>query len=245
MRLYAIIRCMKKILLVDGLELLQDLEKSFLKRKDFMAFVAESVTEGIAIHRRERVDLIIWSLNAAANVDVEYACRTIRGDKTLKHVSILLITDNASEKEIDRYKSAGANDCISKPFDQIELLKKIGKFTDVPVRVNTRLFVKMRIERITGSNVEQFLGTTVNLSAGGFLIETGHHFNLSETVSFSLGIPDVKKPIFVAGEIMRKAAGQNPSMNYYGVKFIDISKEDKDAIESYVKLHQEAAISSG
>jgi len=233
---------MKKILLVDGLDLLQELEKSFLKRKDFMAFVAASSREGIEIHRRERVNLILWDLNVA-DMDPEEACRTLREDHLLKQVSIILITDHASDTDIDRYKKAGANDCISKPLDQIELIKKIGKFTEVPVRINTRLFVKMMIERAAGVNLEQFLGTTVNLSASGFLMETGHNFRLSEKVSFSLSMPEVKKAIFVQGEVVRKADdGQNSLKNYYGVRFIDIKEEDRYAIERYVKLHQEAAI---
>ena len=48
--------------------------------------------------------------------------------------------------------------------------------------------------------------------------------------------------MYAKGKVVRKAVGDLPKMNYYGINLIDIKEEDKQAIEAYVKQHPEAVV---
>ena len=106
-------------------------------------------------------------------------CRVIRSDGTLKSVPIVMVTTSASEEDIQRCRNAGANDYIAKPIKPAELLSKLNTYINVAMRANTRIFVRLRVEGTAGDSSEVFIGTTLNVSSSGFLIETGHTFTLA------------------------------------------------------------------
>lgn len=233
---------MQKVLLVDDVRLFLELEKSVLIRRNVQVFTATSGQEAIEIHRREKVDLILCDLYMPG-MNGDDACRIIRSDEALKKVSIIMVTTSASKEDIDRCVKAGANDYIAKPINPDELLRKLNKYINVAMRTsNTRVFVRLKVEGATGNNSELFVGTTLNISSSGFLIETGHTFTPGETASFSLSIADRVSLVYVKGEVVRKASGSQPKMNYYGIHFLDIKQEDRHAIEEYVESHPEAVI---
>jgi CheY-like chemotaxis protein len=229
----------KKVLLVDDVELFLELEKTILSKRNLQIFTALSGQEAIDIHKRERVDLILCDLYMPG-MNGDELCRIIRSDGTLKNVSIVMVTTSSSEENIERCKKAGANDYIAKPIKPTELLNKLNTYFSVAMRANTRIFVRLRVEVTAGNSSELFIGTTLNISSSGFLIETGHTFNLGDTISLSLAIPDSAVQIYAKGEVVRKAGGALPKMNYYGIHLIDIKEEDKQAIEAYVKHSTEA-----
>lgn len=232
---------MQKVLLVDDVKLFLELEKTILARRNLQIFTATSGQEAIDIHRRERVDLILCDLYMPG-MNGDEACRIIRCDGTLKNVAIVMVTTSASQEDIERCMKAGANDYIAKPINPTELLSKLNTYISVAMRTNTRVFVRLRVEGTSGNSSEVFIGTTLNVSSSGFLIETGHTFTLGERASFSLGLPDRAAQIYVKGEVVRKAGGTQPKMNYYGINLTEIKDEDKQAIEEYIKLHPEAVI---
>jgi len=232
---------MRKVLLVDDVKLFLELEKAILSKRNLQIFTALSGNEALDIHKRERVDLILCDLYMPG-MNGDELCRIIRSDGTLKNISIVMVTTSASEEDIERCMKAGANDYIAKPIKPAELLKKLNTYISVAMRANTRIFVRLRVEGTAGDSSELFIGTTLNISSSGFLIETGHIFTLSDTLSFSLAIPDRAAQIYAKGEVVRKTGGTQPKMNYYGINLIDIKDEDKQAIEGYVEQHPEAVV---
>lgn len=231
---------MKKVLLVDDVKLFLELEKTLLaSRSNLQLFTATSGQEAIDIHKREKVDLILCDLYMPGMNGSE-VCKIIRKEENLKNVSIIIVTTSA--KDIGMCLEAGANDFITKPIDPSELLKKVAKYINIPIRCDIRILARIGVEGTKGSPPESFLGNTVNISVSGVLIETSHVFTVGETVSCSFFIPGNSTPVTVAGEVVREANGKQPGMNYYGIRFLDVREEDKRAIESYVKRHKEAAV---
>ncbi|MBI3397971.1 MAG: response regulator [Deltaproteobacteria bacterium] len=229
---------MKKLLLVDDVKLFLELEKTLLTRSNLHLFTAISGQEAINIHRKEKVDLILCDLYMPG-MDGDEVCRRIRSEEGLKKVSIIMVTTSA--RDIDMCMAAGANDYLLKPINPTELLKKVGKYVNVAMRRDVRILARIGVEGVKGVGSESFLGNTVNLSVSGVLIETRHAFTIGENVSCSFFLPGNSTPITATGEVVRQANGNQPGMNYYGVKFIDIMEEDRRAIESYIKGHPEVA----
>ncbi|HLB05353.1 MAG TPA: response regulator [Thermodesulfobacteriota bacterium] len=225
----------------NDVKLFLEVEKTILSKRNLQIFTASSGHDAIDIHKRERVDLILCDLYMPG-MNGDELCRTIRSDGTLKNASIVMVTTSTLEEDIERCRKAGANDYIAKPINPTELLKKLSTYIGVAMRANTRVFVRLRVEGTAGDSSKLFIGTTLNISSSGSLIETGHIFTLGDTLSFSLAIPDRAAQIYAKGEVVRKAGGAQPKMNYYCINLIDIKEEDKQAIEAYAKQHPEAVI---
>ncbi|MBI3397970.1 MAG: response regulator [Deltaproteobacteria bacterium] len=231
---------MKRILLVDDVKLFLSMEKTFLTRQNLQIFTASSGPEAIDIHKREKVDLILCDLYMPG-MNGDEVCRIIRTDNNLKKVSIIIVTSSA--KDADMCLASGANDYITKPINATELLKKIGKYLNIPLRCDIRILAKIGVERMTkGVASESFLGNTVNISRGGILIETSHGLNVEEIVFCSFVIPGNSTPINASGKVVRMLNDSQHGANRLGIKFLDMKEEDKWTIDSYVKRHPEATV---
>lgn len=230
---------MKKALLVDDVKLFLELEKTLLKNRGIEIFTATTGKEALEIHRREHVDLILLDLIMPdlSGVDV---CRIIRGDDARKKVSIIIVTTMGSDEEAARCLTAGANDVVAKPIIPAELLKKVSKFINVPLRSNTRLLVRLQTEGTTERS-ESFAGMTQNISSSGFLLETGQKFSVGGTATFHISLPGFSARVPVKGEIAREIKEHaseksyaGVKMNYYGVRFTEISSELRDYLDDFV-----------
>lgn len=229
---------MKKVLLVDDVRLFLELEKTILSKRNVQIFTASSGQEAIVFHRKERVDLILCDL-IMPGMNGDEMCRIIRSDSANNMVSIVIVTSCSSEEDIDRCKKAGANDYITKPINPFELLKKLSKYTKVSIRSNPRLLVWSTVERNSGTGLESFIGTTLNISSSGFLVETSQSFNLGENAQFTLAIPDRAVQISAKGEVVRKSDCTGSNLNQFGIKFTEINEKDREAIEEYIKAHSQ------
>jgi len=227
----------KKVLLVDDVKLFLELEKTLLaNRTNLQLFTATSGQEAIEIHKREKIDLILCDLYMPGMNGSE-VCKIIRKDDNLKKVSIIIVTTSAKDR--DMCLEAGANAVVLKPIDPSELLEKVGKYINIPMRRDIRILARIGVEGLRGMAAESFISNTVNISANGVLIETSHILTIGEAVSCALSIPGNSTLITVTGEVVRKGEGKQSGINYYGIKFLDVREEDKLAINSYINRHTE------
>ena len=228
---------MKKVLLVDDVKLFLELEKTLLaNRTNLQLFTATSGQEAIEIHKREKIDLILCDLYMPGMNGSE-VCKIIRKDDNLKKVSIIIVTTSAKDR--DMCLEAGANAVVLKPIDPSELLEKVGKYINIPMRRDIRILARIGVEGLRGMVAESFISNTVNISVNGVLIETSHTLTIGDAVSCSLSIPGNSTLITVTGEVVRKGEGRQSGISYYGIKFLDVREEDKRAIASYINRHTE------
>ena len=57
-------------------------------------------------------------------------CRTVKGDPTLTDIPVFLVTARAMADERERGLAAGADDYITKPFANQELLERVREIFD-------------------------------------------------------------------------------------------------------------------
>src|SRR4051794_31771780 len=100
---------MKKVIIVDdarqGLVDLRDI----LARPFTTLFEATSGRQAIDIHRREKTDLIVLDF-AMPGMDGEAVARAIRADAAMRHVSIMMFSEDARHAVRRRALNAGANE---------------------------------------------------------------------------------------------------------------------------------------
>jgi len=115
---------MARILVVDDDPQITTLLNTLLSLQGFEVHVVNDSTQAMAAAASTTPDLFILDLMMPQPNGYEI-CRLIRSDPKFRNTPILIITaaDDYGSKAISR--AAGANDYMTKPFDQDELPKVI------------------------------------------------------------------------------------------------------------------------
>ena len=111
-----------KILLIDDEENLCLLVQKFLEINDYEVFVAKNGYEGIDSFKKNQPNLVILDLNLPDMYGVEI-CKAIRKETT--NVPICMLSANMDTESIVDALNEGADDYLTKPFNNDELLARI------------------------------------------------------------------------------------------------------------------------
>lgn len=109
---------MKRILFVDDDEDLLAAMKIFLQQQGYEVRVTTSCSEGLNILETFHPDLILLDINVGSE-DGRLMCRQIKDQAKYEHIPVILIS--ANDDALTTYSHYGADECIVKPFDPLDL----------------------------------------------------------------------------------------------------------------------------
>jgi CheY-like chemotaxis protein len=220
----------KKVLIVDdtpsGLAFLRDI----MAQAHYTVFEANSGRQAIEIHRRERVDLIVMDLQMPG-MDGEHVTRTIRADRSLRDVSILLCSDAARAGLRERCLAAGANDFMAKPFKNTDLMARLSPLLNVATRKHTALLAHVELTD-NGPAVEPFVARIVNVSTSGLLLEADVTLAEGRAVCVKFFVPGAAAQVTATGTIARRADAGGAKR--WGVRFTTLDLAARRIIRDYV-----------
>jgi CheY-like chemotaxis protein len=222
---------MPTILLADPVGTRLMLEKTCLMRHRHTVLEARNGAEGLRLAREHHPRLILF---AAALEDMDGAsfCRAIRGEDGTRATSLLLVVARENDQEVRAIMEAGANDCLVFPLNRLDLDQKIGIYLSIEPRRNARFLVQAKVE--SASRRGFFLGTSVNLSASGMLMEAFTPFQPGDRVHIRFFLPGIPTEIEAEASVIRSEA--HPGVRRYGLHFERISATDADLIRSFADL---------
>ena len=115
----------KKILLVEDEDHLGIVLKTFFEKKNFNIEVVKDGEDALfqADNFKPDVVLLDWMLPNMSGLEI---CRQIRTTKVMKKTPIIFLTAKGEEEDKLRALDTGADDYITKPFSQLELLARIN-----------------------------------------------------------------------------------------------------------------------
>ena len=115
----------KKILLVEDEDHLGIVLKTFFEKKNFNIEVVKDGEDALfqADNFKPDVVLLDWMLPNMSGLEI---CRQIRTSKDLKKTPVIFLTAKGQEEDKLRGLDTGADDYITKPFSQLELLARIN-----------------------------------------------------------------------------------------------------------------------
>ncbi len=157
-------------------------------------------------------------------------CRGLRGDAWWRGVSLVLAVP-AGEQHLEECLVAGINDFLLTPFPEEELVFKVRRLTTVPVRREATGLVSIRGGRIDGGTV---VGKTLNLSAGGLLVEAEGSLAVGRVVDLVFFLPDGAPPASCRARVVRKAGELSLYHPAYGLEYEEISDADRARVEAWV-----------
>ena len=164
-----------KVLIVDDNKENIDLIAYFLKPQNYQIFTALDGIEALEIVERDEPDIILLDI-MLPKMDGFQVCERIKKDRKTQFIPIIMITALKELKDKIRSLEVGADDFISKPFENVELL----------TRVKSLLRIKKYHDEIQQKNAELEQKNKTLLRLDKFKEELNHHV-----------VHDMKNPLFV------------------------------------------------
>lgn len=222
---------MKKVIIADEIKSLLEKEKSFLNRSCIRIFTAASNTEILDIHKKEKAELIITRLDVTEMCGEEF-CSTIRNDKELCKVSIIIVCSN-NKSHTERTSRCRANAFITQPVNPSVLFEKAHQLINIPLRGAYRSPIGIRVDGKYEN--KPFLCYSENLSTSGMMFETDKILSQGDLILCSFILPD-STHIVANAEIVRIGSKITEfDANQYGIKFSNLNAECISAIEAFIK----------
>jgi two-component system phosphate regulon response regulator PhoB len=112
------------ILVVDDEAALRDLLSANLQREGYRVMCAGDVPQAEALVRGSRPDLVLLDWTLPGTPGLSFA-RRLRNDQRTRDISIVLVSARAEEQDKITALESGADDYVTKPFSERELLARI------------------------------------------------------------------------------------------------------------------------
>ena len=117
----------KKVLVVDDDKNNLMLEKDLLEVAGFEVFEAENASDGIAMARREKPDIIIMDVRLPDMPGSE-AVRILRPDKEILHIPIVFVTAFVMAEGREELRDITNSGFIGKPINTRTFAKEVSQF---------------------------------------------------------------------------------------------------------------------
>lgn len=208
---------MKKILIVDDVELLRDVYKKYLSASHAEVFTAVDGEEALELARRERPDLIVMD-RYMPRMDGLACCMAIKGDAAISHIPVIMTTNASQEDDADEYSRSGVCDILVKPIEEKTFLDTVVKYLPEIDRRTTRVKETLDIKILSDGSRHEAM--TENISVGGAFAVAELDVSVNEELSFSFLLPGKEVPIEVLGRIVWLRKGSGPPG--FGIEFIKV-----------------------
>ena len=135
---------MKKIIIARSIIHTLGSTDSIFRRGTITAYPARTSEEILNIHSVRQADLIVTE-DSLPLMGSTRLCATIRSDRLLKNVSIIIVCNNTEESRA-QWREAGANAVIARPLDPVLLFSKISELIVIPQRKDLRVSLRVSVE---------------------------------------------------------------------------------------------------
>ncbi|HUJ12499.1 MAG TPA: PilZ domain-containing protein [Thermoanaerobaculia bacterium] len=219
-----------RILLVDHSRGALLFQETILRRREAVVLTALAGTEGLQKAREELPQLIMFGFDLFDMSAPEF-CREIRSDDRTRAISLLLVCERDSEQHQELCLAAGCNDVIFRPLQRHDLDAKITRLTSIPTRRDLRTLT--RIEVSLEKSGRFLIGRSVNISATGMLLELDRVLPGEGRLRLHFYLPGEPQAMQIEAEVLRaEFAG---TMAKYGLRFVEISEDERERIEQFVR----------
>lgn len=226
----------KKVLLVDDVNLLIELEKAFLKGLPVDILIARNGAEALEVVRREQPDLIYLDLHMPV-MDGPACCRALKADPQTCGIPVIMVTTAGSEQDELLCRTAGCNDYITKPINGKIFLEKGRKCLADFERRRRRYCYSTDVEFLKDG--EPRYGVTADISKGGLFLAVPHDGIPDDPIDLSFSLPLDKGSLLVAarGRIAWENRAEAPIKPGYpvgvGIEFTYIDPDTVTMIEKF------------
>ena len=241
---------MAKILLVDDVKLLREIQKGLLATSPVQILAASDGVEALSIARKELPGLIVMD-NHMPIMDGVTCCKEIKADPQLRQIPVIMVTNAVKPADREEYLAAGADDWLSKPIDGKLFLATLKKHLPaIECRApRAPLAVEVGVTAADGFHT----GMSQDISLKGILITSAFQPSPGDELKIEFVLPGSAAATVAQGRVARvgnrKADGKSGMTCDFGVEFIEIIGKGlpfirRSELEAYVTLHAADALTA-
>ncbi|HGY57195.1 MAG TPA: hybrid sensor histidine kinase/response regulator [Caldithrix abyssi] len=214
-----------KILIVDDNKENLDLVAYFLKPQDYDLITAMDGVEALQKVEQEKPDMILLDI-MLPKMDGFQVCERIKKNPSTQFIPIIMITALKELKDKIHSLEVGADDFISKPFENVELL----------ARVKSLLRLKFYHDELVRKNKELEEKNKQLVRMDQFKEDLSH-----------LIVHDMKNPLFVIqGNLQMMSMGMDESTSTVLKKYVDrIERSSQNLLRMVMNLIDISKIEDG
>ncbi len=227
----------RKVLLVDDVEFIVDVMKSYLKNTPVETVQAADGKSAVDMALLHWPDLIVMDV-AMPEMDGMQACREIKKNDKLKSVPVILIYDPERDPGPAELKACGCDDLITKPLARENFLTETHRHLFHIERRERRAPCQMTVEfAIDG---RQYQGLGVDISRHGMYVEFREKKLEKTNVDVKFYLATIsEKQVAAKGRIVWVNQG-HPRSNLnmpqgFGVEFQLIGEESKAIVNRFLE----------
>ncbi len=227
----------KKVLLVDDVEFIVDVMKSYLKKSPVETCQADTGKSAVEMALLHWPDLIVMDV-AMPEIDGATACREIKANEKLQDVPVVLIYDPERDPSPEELMASGCDDLVTKPLAREEFLTITHRHLFHIERRERRSACQMTVDFSVDGN--DFQGMAVDISRSGMYIEFRDKSLEKTNVDLKFYLATISdKQVLVKGRIVWINQGHpRPNLNMpqgFGVEFQLLGEESKAIISRYLE----------
>jgi two-component system cell cycle response regulator len=125
-----------RILVVDDLEANRRLLEAKLTADYYEVLLAQRGEEGVQLARREKPDLVLMDVMMPGGIDGYEACRRIKAMPETRHIPVVILTTLDDRESKIRGLKAGAEEFLTKPFDDIQLMARVKSLLGLKIVID-------------------------------------------------------------------------------------------------------------
>ncbi len=116
----------KRILVADDDPVILRLIQVNLELEGYQVLTANNGEEAIAAATRETPDLVILDI-MMPRLDGYQTCERLKAEDATKDIPVVFLSAKAQQADIEKGKSYGVQEYLTKPFDPTELLEVVER----------------------------------------------------------------------------------------------------------------------
>jgi two-component system cell cycle response regulator len=125
-----------RILVVDDLEANRRLLEAKLGADYYEVLTAQRGEEAVQLAKREKPDLILLDVMMPGGIDGYEACRRLKSMPETRHIPIIILTTLDDRENRLRGLQAGAEEFLTKPIDDVQLMARVKSLLALKVVVD-------------------------------------------------------------------------------------------------------------
>ncbi|HWA01870.1 MAG TPA: PleD family two-component system response regulator [Caulobacterales bacterium] len=125
-----------RVLIVDDIEANLRLLDARLGGEYYEVIMATRGEEAVQKAKRERPDIVLMDVMMPGGIDGFEACRRIKTMPETRHIPVVMLTTLDDRESRLRGLQAGAEDFLTKPFDDVQLLARVKSLVSLKVVID-------------------------------------------------------------------------------------------------------------
>jgi len=229
----------KTILLVDDTRLFIEQEMCLINRDNIEVLVAHNGVEALKTIAEKRPDIVFMDLYIPG-MDGDRCCHTIKSDKNLCHIPIIMIVEGVNQEEFERCRQAGCDDIIVKPIKHLFFTAQIKRHLNIQLEKTTRFIAPLCIQYYCDDDPDKVLSSySVNLSTGGMFIGPKELLPIDSPLNIEFILPEDGRIIKCSGRVSwlnhPESIINQDLPTGMGLQFMNLSMDDMDSLRKFIK----------